>query len=159
MRKRMLGLGIVKTTLSVLILVIVALVAFFEGRKAYLDYQVRELCAKDGGVKVYETVTLPADRFDKFDNVKVPIRAAALTTDPYYYEKETYYYKQGNPDLWRSELRIVRARDKKLIGTEIRYVRRGGDFPSPMHDSSFGCPAIGSYPGLEREVFVKGIAK
>lgn len=32
------------------------------GAKAYYDRQVRELCAKDGGVRVYETVTLPAEK-------------------------------------------------------------------------------------------------
>lgn len=69
MQKRMLGLGIVKATLSVLLLLIVALGAFFEGRKAYLDYQVRELCAKDGGVKVYEVIHLPAASFNQWGQI------------------------------------------------------------------------------------------
>lgn len=34
--------------------------------KARLDAQVKELCAKDGGIKVYETVKLPADRFNQW---------------------------------------------------------------------------------------------
>lgn len=32
-----------------------------EGEKWLLDRQVRELCAKDGGVKVYETMRLPPE--------------------------------------------------------------------------------------------------
>lgn len=159
MKKRMMGWGLVKSTISVVLLVVIALVVFFEGRKAYLDYQVRELCAKDGGATIFETVTLSEDKFDKFNNIKIPVRAAALANEPYFYEKNTYYYKQGNPEMWRSEVRIVRARDEKLIGIEVRYVRRGGDFPGPMHESSFGCPTLGSDLGLERKVFIKGIEK
>ena len=34
-----------------------------------LDDEVRRLCAIDGGIKVYETVTLPADRFDKYGQI------------------------------------------------------------------------------------------
>ena len=39
--------------------------------KAYYDRQVREMCAKDGGVRVYEAVTLPPSRFDKWGNVGI----------------------------------------------------------------------------------------
>ena len=39
------------------------------GEKWWLDYQVRELCAKDGGVKVYETVTLPPDKFNQYGQI------------------------------------------------------------------------------------------
>lgn len=41
------------------------------GVKAHYDRQVREMCAKDGGVRVYETVRLPADKFDKWGNVGI----------------------------------------------------------------------------------------
>ncbi len=34
-----------------------------------LDAEVRRLCAIDGGVKVYETVKLPPDKFDKWGMV------------------------------------------------------------------------------------------
>ncbi len=33
--------------------------------KFALDRQMEELCKKDGGVKIYETVTLPASMFDR----------------------------------------------------------------------------------------------
>ena len=32
----------------------------------YLDSKMEELCAKDGGIKIYETVTLPASDFNEF---------------------------------------------------------------------------------------------
>ena len=34
--------------------------------KAALDDEISRLCAIDGGVKVYEIVTLPADKFNKW---------------------------------------------------------------------------------------------
>ena len=34
--------------------------------KFALDRQMEELCKKDGGVKVYETVTLPPEMFDQW---------------------------------------------------------------------------------------------
>lgn len=39
------------------------------GRMYYYDIQVSSLCAKDGGVKVYETVKLPAERFDQWGQI------------------------------------------------------------------------------------------
>ena len=39
------------------------------GRKFYYDAEVRRLCAIDGGVKVYETVKLPADKFNQWGQV------------------------------------------------------------------------------------------
>ncbi|MBP9101513.1 MAG: hypothetical protein KBF68_09110 [Nitrosomonas sp.] len=39
--------------------------ATFFTEKARLDREVKRLCAIDGGIKVYETVKLPAERFGK----------------------------------------------------------------------------------------------
>src|SRR3546814_6278957 len=41
------------------------------GRIYYYDWQVRQMCAVDGGVKVYETVVLPAAKFDRYGNIGV----------------------------------------------------------------------------------------
>ena len=37
--------------------------------KARFDQQVKELCAKDGGVKVYETVKMPAEKFNQWGQI------------------------------------------------------------------------------------------
>lgn len=137
--------------------VFVSMIPFLWGcEKARLDDQVRELCAKDGGVKVYETVKLPPEKFDKFGVVTIPMKKDAKAGDEYYYEWDIQYYKEGNPEMWRSEHRIVRAIDKKVLGISVRYARRGGDMPGPWHESSFGCPQIGNQPQLEQSVFIKG---
>lgn len=51
------------------------------GEKWQADRQVRELCAKDGGVRVYETVRLPLSRFDKWGNVGIREKKYAKPTD------------------------------------------------------------------------------
>ena len=55
--------------------------ATFFTEKERLDREVKRLCAIDGGIKVYETVKLPAERFDQYGQifilsiaVTVPIR-------------------------------------------------------------------------------------
>ena len=127
------------------------------GVKWYYDQQVRELCAKDGGVKVFETVTLPPEKFDKWGNVGIHHKRYAKPDDEYYYESEDEFYKQGNPTLLRSRYWIVRRSDSKILGKSIHYGRGGGDLPGPWYGSSFNCPEISKEnPSLESSVFIKG---
>ena len=124
--------------------------------KARLDEEVRRLCAKDGGIKVHETVRLAPDKFDKFGNPVIPSKEKSKLEDEFFYEHELQYLKKGNPEIWRSSSRIVRRKDGKVMGESIRYTRRGGDVPSPMHDSSFTCPeASSAQPNFEQSVFHK----
>ena len=123
------------------------------GRKYYYDWQVEKLCAKDGGVKVYETVKLPADKFDKYGGVRIPAKKDAKPLDEYYIESDIRYYQQGNPELWRLHFRIVRRVDKKLLGEATSYARRGADIPGPWHPSSFGCPDRADITDLKKQVF------
>ena len=128
------------------------------GRKIYYDTQVRELCAKDGGVKVYEQVVLPVERFDKWGNVDVPNKRHAKQYDEYYFEPETAYLKQGSPVLVRTVTRIIRRSDGKVLGESVRYGRGGGDLPGPWEPSTFDCPPIVEL-GLESSIFSKGVGK
>ncbi len=124
--------------------------------KAELDAEVRRLCAIDGGIKVYETVKLPPKKFDKYGNVTIPAQDSAKPEDEYYSESETYYYRQGNPEMSRRQYRIVRRSDGKVLGELVFYGRGGGDMPGPWHDSSFTCPAYENVPNFESSIFVKG---
>ena len=137
---------------------VLAAIGFFEGRKYLADEEVRELCARDGGIKVYETVTLPAEKFDRFGNFKIPLKKDAKSNDEYYYEWDVRHLRQGSPEIFRSEYRFVRASDKKILGTSVRYIRRGGDLPSPMHESSNSCPEINGQSSAEKSIFISGKA-
>lgn len=117
------------------------------------DAEVKRLCAIDGGIKVHEVVLLPAEKFDSQGNFIILSKQDATMSDEYYYEREITYLGTGNPRIWRSHHRIVRARDKKTLGESIRYARRGGDVPGPWHDSSFSCPDTNTKPSIEKSVF------
>lgn len=127
--------------------------------KVRLDNQVRELCAKDGGIKIYETVKLSQETFDKWKKAgfQIPDKNNAKQEDEYFYEWDIYYYQQGNPSLSRSQYRIIRRNDGKVLGESVRYSRGGGDLPGPGHESSFTCPPVSKdQPALETSIFLKG---
>lgn len=106
------------------------------GDKDGANKYIQELCTKDAGVMVYETVKLPANQFDKWgmprgkdwdQSVKVS------TLDPAYAsEISTETLKKGDPlkgevEIWRLHQRILRKVDGKLLAEAISYGRRGGD--------------------------------
>ncbi len=124
--------------------------------KTELDAEVKRLCAIDGGIKIYETVKLPAQRFDQYGNVRIPSKANAKPEDEYYREWNIQYYRQGNPELSKDHFKIIRRSDGRLLGEAIYYGRGGGDIPGPWHDSSFRCPDTANQPSLESSIFIKG---
>jgi hypothetical protein len=131
--------------------------------KAELDEEVKRLCAIDGGVKVYETVRLPAEKFDELKrrNFVLPDKSTATPADEYYAETVRHYYRQGNPEMSRRQYRIIRRSDGKVLGESVRYGRGGGDILGPWHETSFTCPdpSNPSSPKFASEVFIRGEAQ
>ena len=124
--------------------------------KDRLDEEVRQLCAKDGGIKVYERVGLPSDKFDKSGFINFYRRTSSDPLGPdYVLETAIDYYRNGNPQMWRNYYRVIRKLDGKILGESVTYSRRGGDFPGPWHESSFGCPGDAGDAALLSEVFFK----
>ncbi|MHB1429786.1 MAG: hypothetical protein ACYC5U_01660 [Rhodocyclaceae bacterium] len=127
------------------------------GRTVYYDMQVRELCAKDGGVKVYETVRLPASEYNRHSrkNWILPNKTQMTPTDEYFSESETLYYRKSNPQFARTVARIVRRSDGKALGEYIHYGRGGGDLLGPWHGTSYLCPDPTKSLGFETKIFMK----
>jgi len=146
-----------KTFLSLLLAIIVLplITACVTPQKILADAKVRELCEKDGGITVYETVTLPAERFEGSGSIYIPPKRLAKPDDAYYYERTTHYEKKGNPEMWRSHTKVYRRSDEKLLGEAISYARRGGDIPGPWHPSSFRCPENAGLNDLNKQIFIK----
>lgn len=144
-----------RTIIALLLLLPLATACASGPSKSELDAEVKRLCAIDGGIKVYETVRLPAERFDKYGGIRVPLKKYASPSDEYYYESSMSYLRKGNPEMWRSHYKVYRRFDNKLLGEAITYARRGGDLPGPWHDSSFGCPIHADISDLNKQVFVK----
>lgn len=125
-------------------------------RNMWLDHQVRELCARDGGVKVYETVELTPDLIDWAGRISIPEKTESKPSDKYYREVEYYYYRKGNPDLSRRQSRIVRQSDGKVLGKKISYSRGGGGLLGPWHESGYSCPDPAQGSKFETSIFIKG---
>lgn len=130
------------------------------------DQQVREFCAKDGGVKVYETVTLPKERFNQWGQMLIPdIKNYTHLNDEYYSESETQFYEEnGNPkwvkshkdrslELMRLPFKVYRKLDNKLLGESVSYMRRGGGLPGPWAESSYKCPTNEGDTDLNKQIF------
>lgn len=122
--------------------------------KAELDAEVRRLCAIDGGVKVYETVALPPEMLDEHGRlrIRVPFKEQGASAGPYFYEIEYKTLVEGNTRLRRTESRIIRSDDRKILGVRVTYGQDGGSWAP----SSFSCPAPHASAGLELSVFVNG---
>lgn len=128
-----------------------------------LDRQMEELCKRDGGIKVYETVTLsPAEYEVVFNHV-----VKATTQEDYYGPAYRYVREQavligrgndpekGRGLLFRWHAAIFRRSDNRLLGEYISYGRSGGDgFTFGFHPSSKSCPRLDR--GLAHSVFIKG---
>ena len=112
------------------------------GQKVYYDTLVNRMCRQDGGVKVYETVKLPAEKFNQWGQVNFykPTKGEDALGAEYVLKTDVQYFRSGNPSLRRYHVQVVRRRDGLLLGESIGYDRGGGDLPGPWQSSSFSCP-------------------
>jgi len=110
--------------------------------KDRLDEQVKVLCAKDGGVKVYEVVPRPRSEFSEFGSIagfRPSLGEQALGPE-YLFREEKAYLRTGDPQMTRTRYSIVRKTDGKVLGETVFYTRSGGEIPSPIYQKSFVCP-------------------
>ena len=121
-----------------------------------LDAEAQRLCAIDGGVKVYETVVLPPDKFNELGQALVP-----LGTDDrgwgYYVKSEGKRLsgQDGTPQLRRNVESVVRVSDGKTLATSVSYMTGGGELLSgPIHYPPKRCPPLAARRLADR-VFIK----
>ncbi len=154
----------------VLLLIVLSIVYInFFSEKARLDREVDRLCAIDGGIRVYETVTLPPDKFNEQGQINFyqPTQKIEDTLGPeYIYKWDIRYYKKGDPSrqgvhvtsMKQDHIKIIRKSDVKLLGEFILYRRAGGDLPGPWAPSSYRCPGHEVHSILlMKKVFVKSV--
>lgn len=125
--------------------VLLGCAGYVPGRKAYWDIQLEEMCAKDGGVTIFEAIAISTERFDRLEKVggyaSIPPRQSAKVEDPLFWDESVTVLHDANPRVWRSEQIVRRKTDERVMARVVRYSRVGGDIPSPAHSSHFGCPA------------------
>lgn len=138
---------------SRLIPLLIAAIGLSGCEKARLDEEVRRLCAIDGGVKIYEKVTLPKEKFDKYGVISIPKLSESNMESDYFFTYDVKYYVHGNPEMWRDHFQVIRRSDSKLLGEAVNYSRRGGDLPGPWQSSSFSCPSDSDISYLKKKIF------
>lgn len=153
--------------LSILVMIVTAFTVLGWGKKYAADEQMQELCAKDGGAKLYEPVTFPKSEFTESG---MPLgRYWSGQTDPenklgpnYRYVERSEFLRRGDTlrgevQMFKSHQKIFRRSDGKLLGESISYHRSGGDhFINRIldgHPSSFSCPIRPSH--LLTDIFIK----
>lgn len=133
------------------LIVFVSCAGYVPGRQAYWDEQIRQLCEKDGGVTIYERISISkADIARQVlpksadGRLSVSIKDLAHPEAPVYaVEHTTYIGAQRTPRVSRTEMSVIRRSDKFTVATWISYGRFGGDLPTGLaHDSSFVCPDV-----------------
>jgi hypothetical protein len=126
-----------------------------------LDAEAKRLCAIDGGIKVYETVVLPAEKF--FENGTPMIPNGKDHSGFGYYSAYDYSNLNSSfepPTLIRHEYRIVRTSDKRVMATSVIYRRSGGGLlDGYMHPSGFSCPADDENTTFYKQVILQGVKK
>jgi hypothetical protein len=105
-----------------------------------LDRQMEEMCSKDGGIKVYERVALPASEFNNLGQPLAKYGRLAKRFEEQLGPQYRYVLQQtvvaGRPDadpergegrVTRMHESVFRRADGKLLGEYTWYDRGGGD--------------------------------
>jgi hypothetical protein len=147
---------------------LIALLAVANGgcERWRLDQQMELLCKKDGGIKVYETVTLPASEFGLGGEPLFRHRAPGTPREEILGPEYRYgssreilvggaQPEQGAGQLVRLHWTIHRRSDNKLLGEQTEYRRSGGDLLTfGFQPSNATCPRVER--DVEQRVFIKG---
>lgn len=120
---------------------------YVPGRQSYWDTQVREMCAKDGGVHIIEPVRITKNEMNFLGGgegkLMILAKELAHPKSPVYAVREhgEILASEGNAAIGRTEWSIIRRSDGKIVANLVRYSRTGGDFPDFIHQSTFFCPS------------------
>ena len=128
---------------------------YTEYRRNHWDDKVRELCAKDGGIVVYQQIPLPVgEPIPSIRDERFADRDALYVSR----WKEEILHERA-PEVVRREAAILKRPENIILGRQIFYRRIGGDFGFSDNPSSFGCQNIKA-ESVERNILVsQGAAK
>lgn len=125
----------------------------------YADWKVDQLCKKDGGVKVFVTDNPPAEFLKADGNVDLYELERAKPGQNYYLTRTGTTIKRGDPEIVRSEVRLVRNLDNVVLGISVAYIRPTQNIGVPFfHREGYICPERGNLTPLVESVFYKSPA-
>jgi hypothetical protein len=124
-----------------------------------LDRELERLCSKDGGVRIFETVRLSKEHFDSdgtpFPEYRRLLSSGGQLGPDFSVEEIRKILIAGDPQLSRTEIRVTRKRDGKLMGSQVIYFRDGGGLPLPSPPSSRLCGLGPQDVGFPNTIFTK----
>ena len=120
----------------------------------YADWKVDQLCKQDGGVKVFETDSPPAEFRMADGNVDLDALQRAGQDRSYYMVRNWTVIKSDDPTITRSQIELIRGADKKLLGATVSYIRPMQNIGVPFfHRDGYRCPANAGLFDLTTAVF------
>ncbi len=147
-----------KILIVLLALMLAGCMGYVPGQQSYWDARVREMCEKDGGVTIFESIGVSAAQATTLPRIgpyiSIPPRKSVKSDALAFWDESVTVFHDGNPRVWRSEQVIRRHSDEKIIARAVRYIRVGGDLPSPAHSSGFTCPDENELLAQREKVFV-----
>jgi len=137
-----------------LIFMVIAMTSLLSGcEQERVDEQMQELCDKDGGIKIYEKVELPKEKFTENGDLTFFV-TYNVSSGGYYFETKDEKLRENSPTLTRYTYTITRESDKKILGTYVYYLRIGGAiFPRLGPDPAKQCPSNLSDRIFKRAIF------
>ncbi len=129
-----------------IVLMVISVIAFYEGRKAYWDYQVDKMCEKDGGIVLHQVLEVDNKEYNlyknKFGQIDIPRKDRNKRENSGIIH--TYvdtYLRRANPEVRKSTITVIHLIDNTVLATSTTYSRVGGDVFS-LHPSYYSCPSI-----------------
>ena len=143
----------------IICIILFLLVAYYEGTKAYWDYRVREMCAIDGGVTVYEKVNISYELYNLMPKVAgfpvIPLKGYFGKDFPAFFIKNNVTIRKRGPKLIRFEKIVKKRVDGKTIGKIVSYARIGGDVPTGLSSvTTYSCPNSIQIYAAENKFFI-----
>lgn len=142
--------------------VLIGCAGYVPGRQPYWDAQIKEMCQKDGGVTIFERVTVSKADVARGvlpqggGRLSVAIKELAHPDSPVYgVEQITRLHEVGSFRVSKRELLVMRRTDQAVVAKQVSYGRIGGDLPTGLaHDSSYGCPDIKTNAANLAQLFI-----
>ena len=124
--------------------ILAACVGYVPGRQSYWDAQIKEMCANDGGVRIFERLRVSKTDIARLgtigEKIGIPTKSLAHPDAPAYADLRITYIREADPVVSRHETSVIRRSDQSIIAKWVAYTRSGGDLPGPGHPSHYSCP-------------------
>jgi hypothetical protein len=127
-------------------ILLVGCMGYVPGEKAYWDSHIKDLCDKEGHVRIIERVLLSKSELQQMSRsdgkLVLRIRTTKPIDEPVYAQvANASLLNERSPEVRRTELIAVRRSDQKVVARWVEFSRVGGDPPTGLtHESSFHCP-------------------